>query len=161
MSLVSRLRDRLSGFWSTDDDQPPEVHVDPDDVYDVLSAERRRLTIEFLAYDIAPHEATDLDALATYVAAREHDVLHDEVTADQRKRAYVNLYQSHLVKLHELDIIEWDRRDGTIRRGRSVEELAAYINHIRRATTPGISTPDLQVETSSTPAMNIEVKPHA
>lgn len=90
-----------------------------DVVFGLLSAERRRRLLVFL--DEIDGETT-LNEAAEVIAAEENDVAVSELTSDQRKRVYVGLYQSHLPKLADAAVIEYDRDRGTIALNEAVAE---------------------------------------
>lgn len=74
-----------------------------DELYQALSNQRRRQVIR--ALEDGPRE---LGPIARAIAAAENDIPVDEVDAQQRKRVYISLYQAHLDKLDNWDIIERD-----------------------------------------------------
>jgi len=82
-------------------------------IFDVLSNERRRRVISALVSD----ESTTVSALSTELAAEENDCSPLELTSQQRKRLYISLYQSHLGKLAEIDVINYNEARGRVRRG--------------------------------------------
>lgn len=77
--------------------------IDADALYEALSSRRRRQVIR--ALDDGPR---DIGALARALAAVENDIAPDAVDHDQRKRVFVALHQSHLPRLDDWDIVDWD-----------------------------------------------------
>jgi DNA-binding transcriptional ArsR family regulator len=76
-----------------------------DELFRILSNSRRRYIIYYL------HEAGDemsLKDLATRIAAVENDTSVEDVTDEERQRVYISLYQTHLPKLEEADIVSYD-----------------------------------------------------
>lgn len=76
-----------------------------DELFRILSSSRRRYIIYFL------HEAegeVSLGDLATRIAAKENDRPPEDVTDSERQRVYISLYQTHLPKLEESGIVEYD-----------------------------------------------------
>lgn len=121
-------RDDSAGERSSTADPSPE-DVEPsglslDVVFGLLSVERRRRTLEDLRQ--AGGETT-LSDLATRIAGLENDVPARRVTSDQRKRVYIALYQSHLPKLDDADVIEYDEARGTIELGANAPVLYPYL----------------------------------
>ncbi len=105
----------------------PTDHPDrlPKDVlFDILSVSRRREVLKYL--DENEGEAT-LGPLAEHVAAIENDVTVAELSADQRKRVYVALYQVHLPKMDDAGIIDYDKSRGTIELGRPARQVFPYL----------------------------------
>ena len=105
----------------------PTADLTPDDVHSLLSATRRRYVIQYVAHDLNHGDTVELGDLAEYVAALEHNTVPADITSDERKTVYIALYQIHLPKLADAGIIEWNRRDGEIGRGHSVDGLATLI----------------------------------
>jgi DNA-binding transcriptional ArsR family regulator len=105
------------------------VPSDPDDVFSAISNSRRRQVLLSLAQSDCTLAAGDL---AVEIAAIECLVEPSKVTSKQRTRIYVPLTQSHLPKLAEAGLIEYDER------GKKVSPTAAtkpVANHIRRLET--------------------------
>lgn len=82
-----------------------------DSVFDILSNPRRR----YILYHLQEADgAVELGDLSTEIAAWENDVEPDELTAQQRKRVYVSLYQTHVPKMADTDVIEYDQEESTV-----------------------------------------------
>ncbi|WP_418280285.1 DUF7344 domain-containing protein [Halorubrum sp. DTA98] len=94
-----------------------------DIAFDLLSNARRRFVLRQLQEESDPVELGDL---AGALAAKENGVPVDELTAQQRKRTYVSLYQTHIPKMVEAGVIEYDRDAGTVSSTDHVDELASY-----------------------------------
>ena len=90
-----------------------------DEVYDLLSNQRRR----FVLYHLANAGETSLRDLSRLVAAWENDVDEEAVTSVQRKRVYTALHQTHLMRLDSHDVIEYDQSRGTVA---PTERLAVF-----------------------------------
>ncbi|PSQ43252.1 hypothetical protein BRD17_06615 [Halobacteriales archaeon SW_7_68_16] len=95
------------------------------EVFDVLRNQRRRSVVEYLEENEGPVE---LGELATVIAAWEYDTTPDEVTSKQRKRVYTTLQQTHLPRLDDEGIVEFDSERGTIERDEAVDKVAAYLH---------------------------------
>lgn len=80
-----------------------------DELFTLLSSSRRRHVVELL--DEQGGEAMFRE-LTDAVARRETG---EPVRYDQRKRVYVSLRQSHLPRLADAGVVEYDRDRGTIR----------------------------------------------
>lgn len=95
-----------------------------DVVFGLLSAERRRNVLRYL------HE-TDGEAtigeIAEYVGAAENGIEERRLSSTQRKRAYVGLYQNHLPKLDDANVIDYDRARGTVELGEGAELLFPHL----------------------------------
>jgi len=98
--------------------------LDRDDVFEVLSNTRRRHVIHYLGQRDEPVE---LRPLSKQVAAWENDVLVEEVSAQQRKRVYTALHQSHLPKLDEKGVVSYDSDGGAVRATDRLSDLRLYL----------------------------------
>lgn len=78
---------------------------------DILSSERRRWAIEYLANQ-PPDDVVTVSDLAEAVAAEENECTVKELSSKQRERVYVSLYQTHLITMDS--IIEYNPDRGTI-----------------------------------------------
>ena len=94
------------------------------EVYDLLSNPRRRFVISYLREHGRPIELT---ALAQEVAAWENQVPAEELTDQQEKRVYVSLYQTHIPKLRNAGVVDYDPDDGVIELTATVGQLERYL----------------------------------
>jgi hypothetical protein len=76
-----------------------------DELYELLSNHRRRYVIHFCKQADEPLTLSDL---AEKVAAREQDKSVAELTSAERKRVYTSLQQTHLDRLAEAGMIDYD-----------------------------------------------------
>ena len=81
------------------------------EVFDAVKNLRRRYALYHLKQQRCPVE---LGELAEQVAAWENDTTVAEITSEQRKSVYSALYQTHLPKLEEAGIINYDRGRGVV-----------------------------------------------
>ncbi len=94
------------------------------EIFDVLQNERRRYVLQYLRRHGGPVELGDL---ATRVAAREYECPVDSVSGKQRKRVYTTLQQTHLPKMDEAGIVEFDSENGVIDTTQYTDELTVYL----------------------------------
>lgn len=80
-------------------------------VFSTLSSQRRRLILRHL---FATPGAVSVRDLTTAVAAAENGVDESELTYKQRKRVYTSLHQTHLPKLRNVGLIEYDSNPGIV-----------------------------------------------
>ncbi|MFW6152755.1 MAG: DUF7344 domain-containing protein [Halobacteriota archaeon] len=80
----------------------PPGSLDKDDVFEILSNARRRRLL-FLLY--GRDEPAELGDLAQDIATTEAG---GEADRNQYKRMYISLYQTHVPKLEEYGVIEYD-----------------------------------------------------
>lgn len=96
-----------------------------DVVFDILSSARRRYVLYLLRQTDEPIELTDL---AERVAAWENDTSVDELTKQQRKRVYVSLYQTHVPKLEDAGLVEYDGDTGNVRLTPRARDVDQYLD---------------------------------
>jgi hypothetical protein len=86
-------------------DQREYTRPQKDELYDLLSNHRRRYVIHFCKQAEEPLTLSDL---AERVAAREQDKSVAELSSAERKRVYTSLQQTHLDRLADAGMIEYD-----------------------------------------------------
>ena len=106
----------------TGGDEPSAV--DLDHVFDVLRNRRRRDVLRYLEQASAPVPISDL---AEQLAAWENDTSVAELTSSERKRMYVGLYQSHLPKMDDLDVVDFDKPRGVVTPGEEIKTFSQYL----------------------------------
>ncbi|WP_449404318.1 DUF7344 domain-containing protein [Halalkalicoccus subterraneus] len=94
-------------------------------MFHVLQNERRRRVLQYLSDTEGP---VDMRDIAEQVAAWEHDTTVQQLTSDQRQRVYIALYQSHLPKLADFDLITYNRNRGVVERTALADEVAQYLD---------------------------------
>lgn len=98
----------------------------------MLSNHRRRYAVHYLL----DNGETDIGSLAEHVAAWEYDKSPPEVSSAERKRVYCALQQSHLPKMDDAEIVEFDKRRGVVEPTDAAEELDIYLDVVRRDEIP-------------------------
>ena len=100
------------------------VGLTEQEVFSVLSNRRRRFALHALCQR---DDAAELGWLARRVAAWEQGVSPAEVESDARKSCYVSLQQSHLPRMDEVGVVEFDKRAGTVHPTAAARELDIYL----------------------------------
>jgi hypothetical protein len=96
-----------------------------DHVFEILKNERRRTVLHYLK----DHgETVSLGELAEHVAAVENGTTVAQVTSNERKCVYVGLYQCHLPKMDDMDIVEFNQNRGRISLGPNAPQLYEYLD---------------------------------
>jgi hypothetical protein len=124
------VAERASSNGKSRDDE-----LDRDAIFDVLSNARRRYAIEYLKGH-EPGDEIELSDLVDYIAACENDVSIAEIDYKQRKRVYSSLRQTHLPKLNECNLIEYDRDRGTIALSDAVSEVQMHMEYVPENDIP-------------------------
>ncbi|GAA0534913.1 hypothetical protein GCM10008994_07310 [Halorubrum ejinorense] len=111
-----------------------ENGLSQDELFSLLSNPRRRFILQYLNRN---REGIRLQALATEVAAWENETDPDDLTDKQEKRLYVSLHQTHIPKLEEAGIVEYDGDSGEIR----LTDRGTDVNRYLDADAPGGEEP--------------------
>ncbi len=101
-----------------------DTDLSRDVVFDLLSSPRRRYVIYYLRKNGGPVELT---TLAEHVAAWENDTTVDRLDSQDRKRVYVSLYQTHVPRLAETGVVDYDRDSGEITLAAGAERIDPFI----------------------------------
>ncbi|WP_227357609.1 DUF7344 domain-containing protein [Haladaptatus salinisoli] len=102
----------------------PSLRLEEDQIYHLLQNERRRSILRYLKKTEGQVAMRDL---AEQVAAWENNTTVQALSSNERQRAYIPLYQSHLPKLDEKGIIEYDQSRGTVQKTDAAEILYNYL----------------------------------
>lgn len=121
--VVARYSEYHLIIMSSDTDA--EADVSADLVFDLLSSQRRRMVLYYLRQ--TGGEMT-VKEISQEIAANENGISIDDLSRQQRKRVYVSLYQTHLPKLAEAGVIDYDRENGVIRLTGRGEEIDQYLD---------------------------------
>ncbi len=104
-----------------------------DDIFDLLSVERRRYAIHYLSE--VPDGVATLDDLSEQVAAWETDTAVADVPDDFRRRVEASLHHTHLPRLADANVIDYDARSESVRYyGQPV--LEEYAEHVAAMELP-------------------------
>jgi len=98
--------------------------IPKDEAFTLLANPRRRRVLHYLRRSGG---AAELREMADRIAAWENDIAVDQLDADQRKRVYTSLQQTHLRKLDEAGIVEYDHDDCHVRATDAADELEVYL----------------------------------
>jgi hypothetical protein len=83
----------------------------PEDViFGLSSNERRRLTLPYLT----KAKTTTLSEPAEHIASIENNKPVTSLSSSERKCVYVALYQNHLPKMNDANVIDYDQNRGTL-----------------------------------------------
>ena len=97
--------------------------LSPSEVHDVLRNRRRRLVLERLRTTGAPEAVSDLAEHIGGVEAGE-----SPPPRNVRQSVYVSLHQTHLPKLDELTIVDYDPDGKVVELAANAEHLDAYLD---------------------------------
>lgn len=94
------------------------------EAFDILSSDRRRHVLHFL---LSHKDGTDIGELSRQIAAWENGESLDQVTADERRRVYVSLHQTHLPRMDEAGVLDYENSRDTIELTERGESLRVYM----------------------------------
>ncbi|KTG07843.1 hypothetical protein AUR64_01900 [Haloprofundus marisrubri] len=91
-------------------------------MFDLLKNDRRRMVMALLADEV---ESVTIGDVARTIAATEAE----ETPAPEKvyKSVYVSLQQTHLPKLAENGVIEYNRSTGTVAPGPNLDDVLVYV----------------------------------
>ena len=113
---------------NTDGNQESVNAIEPlstNDIHSLLKNQRRRYVLEYLR---ANENSARLRDVAEQIAAWENDKELKAITSSERKRAYVGLYQCHLPKMDDADVVTFDQNRGDIEMAANAEQLLPYLD---------------------------------
>jgi len=119
-SIDQSLPDEITSVAADEDER-----LSKDVIFELLKNRRRR---EVLAYLLEADETVTLGELAEQIAAWENDTSVNALNSDQRKRVYVALYQTHLPKMDDAGIVEYDQDRGLISLADNADLLMMYLD---------------------------------
>lgn len=114
--------------------EPPEEpentprELSDDDLFHILSNQRRRYVLHYLTDCESPVEMRNL---TNQVAAWEHKTTVEALNSTQRQRVYIPLYQNHLPKLAAHDIITYNQSRGYVEAKPLLSQLLPYLDDQR------------------------------
>ncbi|RLM54050.1 hypothetical protein DVK02_11530 [Halobellus sp. Atlit-31R] len=80
--------------------------------------------------------STTLSDLAEHIGGIENDKSPQALSAQERKRVYVGLYQCHLPKMDDAGAIEFDKNRGTVERGEMADRYHEFLGREVTAKSP-------------------------
>ncbi len=132
---------------------PRESDTLPKDVlFSLLSTERRRRVLKYMA----DHGTeTTLSDLADHIAAKENDTEIRLLSSQERKRVYVALYQCHLPKMDDANVIDFDHSRGTVELRPEANQLFV---HLDIARSPGSDDTSETASSTAEPGVPLHEK---
>ena len=106
----------------------PERELSRENIFKVLSNDRRRCTIYFLKQH--ENETVPLRDIVDYVAAWENGVSIEQLDSNSRKCVYTALRQSHLPKLDDMGVIDYDHLRGEARLTDCATDVQMYLEYV-------------------------------
>ncbi|MFC7215392.1 hypothetical protein ACFQO4_15045 [Saliphagus sp. GCM10025334] len=108
--------------------------ISRDEIFTVLSNRRRRWVLHYLKQHDGRRVA--LRTLVDSISAWEYETPPDELPWKKRKRVYTALRQSHLPKLDDAGVIEYDKNRGEVELTDDAREVQMYLEYVPRHDIP-------------------------
>ncbi|SFL53584.1 hypothetical protein SAMN04487950_4118 [Halogranum rubrum] len=124
MNATQSTRASPTSAEASGDDVAQFEPLSKDKLFHILQNQRRRYALRYLQ---GTEEVVDMRDVAEQVAAWEHDTTVQQLTSNQRQRAYISLYQCHLPKLDEEGIIDYNQQRGFVERTPLADQLDPYL----------------------------------
>lgn len=100
------------------------IGLSQDQVFEVLKSPRRRYALYYLKQVGGKAELAEI---TEQVAAWENEITPSQLASDQRKRVYISLYQTHMPKLDDAGVVEYDQGRGVVELAENARELDVYL----------------------------------
>lgn len=103
-------------------DQLPQATV-----FDLLQNNRRRYAFHYLRQQ---EDVVTLSELSDHVAAWENDTTVEELSSKARQRVYVSLLQTHLPRMDNAGVVEFDKSAGTVQLSNAASTMEIYLETV-------------------------------
>ena len=110
-----------------------DVSLPEETIFELLANRRRRYTIHALKRAGEPMEVADL---STRITAWERGVDPETIDYDDRRNVHTVLTRTHLPKLDEHDVVEYDDEAKVVEPTPALDDLDVYIEVLRGREIP-------------------------
>lgn len=104
-----------------------------DVIFQLLSSDRRRFVLNYL--EETSSEVT-LDEISTAMATHENDVDLEDLETQAKKRAYISLYQTHVPRMAEHGVVEYDSDTGNVHLTPKADPVLAHLTDPEESGPP-------------------------
>ncbi|MFW6382633.1 MAG: DUF7344 domain-containing protein [Haloferacaceae archaeon] len=112
----------------------PTTEISEDDLFDVLANQRRRFAVHLLKREA--EDAIAIGEMAEQIAAWENGIDTAEITSSERKRVYTALQQSHLPKMDEAGVVEFNKARGVVEATPALTDVDVYLDVVEGREIP-------------------------
>ncbi|MBB6646629.1 DUF7344 domain-containing protein [Halobellus ruber] len=123
----------MASAQQVDGGSKPATELSEDELFDLLSNQRRRFAVHLLKHE---SETMEIGDMAEQIAAWENDIDTAELTGSERKRVYTALQQSHLPKMDRAGVVEFNKNRGVIEPTPAVEDVDLYMDVVEGKEIP-------------------------
>lgn len=117
----------------SNEDVGPGPQLSENELFDVLSNRRRRYAVHMLKHESG---SLEIGSMAERIAAWENDIDVNEVTGTERKRVYTALQQSHLPKMDNAGVVEFQKDRGVVEPTPALDDVDVYLDVVRGKEIP-------------------------
>ncbi|RLM71363.1 hypothetical protein DVK05_01500 [Halorubrum sp. Atlit-8R] len=112
----------------------PTTEVSEDELFDVLANQRRRFAVHLLKREEA--DKLEIGDMAEQIAAWENGIDTAEITGNERKRVYTALQQSHLPKMDDAGVVEFNKDRGIVEPTPALQNVDLYMDVVEGKEIP-------------------------
>ncbi|SDE98243.1 hypothetical protein SAMN04488067_101322 [Halorubrum xinjiangense] len=112
----------------------PATEVSEDELFDVLANQRRRFAVHLLKRE--EKERFEIGDMAEQIAAWENGIDTAEITGDERKRVYTALQQSHLPKMDDAGVVDFNKDRGVVEPTPAIQNVDLYMDVVEGKEIP-------------------------
>ena len=115
-------------------DTEPTTDISEDELFDVLSNQRRRFAVHLLKRE--EDDSIAIGDMAEQIAAWENGIETTEITGNERKRVYTALQQSHLPKMDKAGVIDFNKNRGIVEPMPAMTDVDVYMDVVEGREIP-------------------------
>mgnify|MGYP006275976527 FL=1 len=112
----------------------PTTEVSEDELFTVLANQRRRFAVHLLKREEA--DKLEIGDMAEQIAAWENGIDTAEITGNERKRVYTALQQSHLPKMDDAGVVEFNKDRGVVEPTPALQNVDLYMDVVEGKEIP-------------------------
>jgi len=112
----------------------PTTEVSEDELFDVLSNQRRRFAVHLLKREA--DDSIAIGDMAEQIAAWENGIETAEITGTERKRVYTALQQSHLPKMDKAGVVDFNKNRGIVEPMPAMTDVDVYMDVVEGKEIP-------------------------
>jgi hypothetical protein len=112
----------------------PATEVSEDELFDVLANQRRRFAVHLLKRE--EKERFEIGDMAEQIAAWENGIDTAEITGNERKRVYTALQQSHLPKMDDAGVVDFNKDRGIVEPTPALQNVDLYMDVVEGKEIP-------------------------
>ena len=112
----------------------PATDISEDELFDVLANQRRRFAVHLLKREEA--DSIAIGDMAEQIAAWENGIDMKEITGNERKRVYTALQQSHLPKMDDAGVVDFNKDRGIVEPTPALQNVDLYMDVVEGKEIP-------------------------